>query len=245
MTQKEQDKRILELEELLIQNGIIEKPQELIPTYSFSKIGESKLQELFDIRLEFDKSRFNTWFNYNYQIPKDDIDFLSALLDKFSSVIYRFKEESLKVLFISQILNRVDFFSLEHRYTGLYDEPLIYKTDEFILNGETDFTFAKGVAKCEKPYFFIQEFKQEKGYSEPEYQLLAELISAVELNSQTIMKGAYIKGTIWRFVILERLDRHKYRYFVSINFDSTKLDDLKAIYKNLIFIKNEVLDREF
>jgi hypothetical protein len=55
------------------------------------------------------------------------------------------------------------------------------------------------------------------------------------------MKGAYIVGAIWNFVILEKLDKNKYQYFVSDNFDSTKIEDLTAIYKNLLFVKDEIM----
>ncbi|MFK5975047.1 MAG: hypothetical protein QM493_00945 [Sulfurovum sp.] len=42
--------------------------------------------------------------------------------------------------------------------------------------------------------------------------------------------------------ILEKLGKDKYQYFISSNFDSTKIDDLKDIYKNLIFVKNEIIE---
>ena len=57
------------------------------------------------------------------------------------------------------------------------------------------------------------------------------------------MRGAYIVGAIWNFVILEKVGVDKYQYYVSQNFDSTKIEDLKAIYKNLVFIKNEIIDK--
>jgi hypothetical protein len=57
------------------------------------------------------------------------------------------------------------------------------------------------------------------------------------------MKGAYIIGAIWNFVILEKLGKDKYQYFVSVNFDSTKIEDLKGIYKNLMYIKNEIIEK--
>jgi len=100
---------------------------------------------------------------------------------------------------------------------------------------------AQGLFKSEKPYFFIQEFKQGKTRKDPEPQLLAELISAVELNDESAMQGAYIVGAIWNFVILEKIEKHQYQYFVSENFDSTKIEDLKAIYRNLLFIQQEIL----
>jgi hypothetical protein len=40
---------------------------------------------------------------------------------------------------------------------------------------------------------------------------------------------------------LKELEKDSYQYFVSQNFDSTKIEDLKLIYKNLIFIKKEIL----
>ena len=47
-------------------------------------------------------------------------------------------------------------------------------------------------------------------------------------------------GGHWH-TILEKLERNKYQYFNSQTFDSTKIEDLKAIYKNLLFVKNEIL----
>ncbi|KOR31962.1 hypothetical protein TI05_10260 [Achromatium sp. WMS3] len=42
-------------------------------------------------------------------------------------------------------------------------------------------------------------------------------------------------------MILEKLGKEKYQYFVSSNFDSTKIDDLMDIYKNLLVIKEEII----
>ncbi len=58
-----------------------------------------------------------------------------------------------------------------------------------------------------------------------------------------MIKGAYIVGAIWNFVILEKVGKDKYRYFVSQNFDATKIDDIENIYKNLIFIKDEIMEK--
>ena len=116
-----------------------------------------------------------------------------------------------------------------------------YVTDKFILNGTVDFVVSEGLVVSKKPYFFIQEFKRHEEYGNPRPQLLAELITAVELNDWQFIKGAYITGENWHFVILEKLERHKYQYFISQQFDSTKIEDLTAIYKNLLFVKNEII----
>ena len=135
----------------------------------------------------------------------------------------------------------MEFKSYENEFREFYELPLTYKTDRFIFNGTVDFVVSKGLVDSKKPYFFIQEFKRSEEYGNPRPQLLAELISGVELNRWKFIKGAYIIGGNWHFVILEKLDTNKYQYFISQNFDSTKLEDLKKIYKNLLFIKNEII----
>ena len=41
---------------------------------------------------------------------------------------------------------------------------------------------------------------------------------------------------------LEKLGDNRYQYFVSANFDSSKIDDLKGIFRNLLFVKDEIVD---
>jgi len=233
-----------EIERLKQEIALLEGKKNQIPTYSFSKIGFDDLESLVDIRQNFnDIDIFKNWFNYNYNIPSSDIEFLENLIKKHIKVINIYFEEDLKVKFISPILNRVDFSMIDKNIRDFYNEKLIYKSEKFILSGETDFVVSKGIRKAREPYFFIQEFKKGFENSDPRPQLLAELISGLELNNQKFIKGAYIVGNIWNFVILEKLGDNKYQYFVSANFDSSKIDDLKSIYKNLMFIKNEVLEK--
>ncbi|NOQ35522.1 MAG: hypothetical protein GQ569_06455, partial [Methylococcaceae bacterium] len=132
---------------------------------------------------------------------------------------------------------------LEHKTCDFYEESLVYETDDFILKGITDFVVAKGLEYPEKPYFFIQEFKKGQQYSNPEPQLLAELISAIELNDYKQMKGTFIVGENWNFVILDKLAENQYQYFISHTFNSTNISDLKSIYKNLLFVKREIIEK--
>jgi hypothetical protein len=211
--------------------------------YRFSDMTFSKLKECVSIEREFDISNtFNNWFDFEYKLTDEENIFLEKLIDKYSIYLDGYKEETLKAHFVIPILNKIDFLIPEYKCSGLYEEKIVYEAEDFIFNGTTDFVISKGLVEAEKPYFFIQEFKQEKGTSDPEYQLVAELISAVELNNWTIMKGAYIKGINWKFVILEKLGKHKYQYFVSKSFDSTDIEKLKSIYKNLVCIKHEVIE---
>ena len=211
-----------------------------IKTYSFSKMRDSELNQLFDIEQKINKNIFNSWFDNDISITKDIYNFLEELLEEEKEYISFYDEEDLKMRFLSPILLKVNFKNSDFR--DFYDEKLVYKTEEFILNGEVDFTISTSLRVAKKPYFFIQEFKRAEDYSNPRPQLLAELIAGVELNSWDSIKGAYIVGAIWNFVILQRVKKHTYNYYISQNFDSTKIDDLTDIYKNLLFVKNEIIE---
>jgi len=214
-----------------------------IPTYSFSKIKLETLKDLVDIQHNFNNDIFGDWFSFSFDINQNIIVFLEVLLAKESRYIKYYNEENLKIKFLSPILNHIDFNLEEQEIKDFYESKIIYKNKNFILEGTADFTVSKGNVQALKPYFFIQEFKKGKVNTDPEPQLLAELISAIELNNEISMRGAYIVGAIWNFVILEKLGENKYQYFVSENFDSTKIEDLKGIYRNLMFVKNEIIEK--
>ena len=218
--------------------------EEGIATYSFSQIRFEELENLVNIEENIHKEEiFKQWFENGIKVSKDKVNFLKKLIKRNIKLIKFYHEEDLKVNFIMPLVNKIDFFLLDYNIRSFANEKLTYKTKKFIFNGEADFIFSKGIKKAEKPYFFIQEFKQEKTRKDPEPQLLAELISAIELNNEKSMRGAYIVGAIWNFVILEKLDKNKYQYFVSENFDSSKIGDLKGIYQNLVFVKEEIIER--
>lgn len=214
-----------------------------IPTYSFSKIKFEELESIVTIEQNFYENSFDIWFNYNHTIDEEEVAFLKHLIEINIKLINVYHEEDLKVNFIVPLITKVNFFMLDKKIRNFYNEKLTYKTDKFILNGETDFVISKGIKKATNPYFFIQEFKKGFISSNPQPQLLAELISAVELNNETSMRGAYIIGENWNFVILEKLGKDKYQYFASRTFNCTRIDDLKDIYKNLMFVKEKIIEK--
>jgi len=210
------------------------------PTYQYSKITTNILKKLVSIERRLDRNIFNQWFDYDTTISDETLSKFKTLINENELLIETYSEEDLKVNFLIPILNRVHFKSFENEFRDFYELPMNYETEAFIFNGTADFVVSKGLVESKMPYFFIQEFKkgQQEGY--PESQLLAELISGVELNQWQQIKGAYIVGSLWYFVILQKLDKNKYQYFVSKKFDSMRIEDLKIIYKNLLFIKADI-----
>jgi hypothetical protein len=193
-------------------------------------------------RIDHRQNKFDYWFHAPISLSSATIDFLQNLREQNSGLIDDYNEEDLKIYLISPLLNRINFILKEQEIRGFYQLPMCYHTDQFILQGTVDFVISKGLFHSKKPYFFIQEFKRSEEYSNPRPQLLAALISAIELNHWYAIKGAYVIGSHWHFVILQKLATAKYQYFISDNFDATKLSDLKLIYKHLVFIKHEIIN---
>ena len=234
-----------------------------IPHYQYSKLNFKILESIIDIKQNFlNETKFNDWFNTKHEVKENDIDFLDKLINKNKLLLDNYSEEDLKANFIIPLLNKVDFLLIDKEIRAFYEEKLFYETDKFTLGGTTDFLVSKGLKYAKKPYFFIQEFTPtpkpplpEKGEGtyinrsdslmkndDPEPQLLAEMVSAIELNSWNSIKGAYIIGANWNFVILEKVNKNKYQYFISSKFDSMKIEDLVNIYQYLISIKKEIID---
>ena len=181
-----------------------------IPNFQFSRIKDADLKKLVDIEENIDRSIFKDWFENSfflerYHLSKETLFFLEDLIKENEALIRSYKEEDLKIYFISPILNRINFKSFKYKIRGFYEEKITYKTENFSFSGTTDFLVANGLLESKQPYFFIQEFKKSEEFSNPRAQLLAELISGVELNHWRFIKGAYIVGAIWNFVILEKI----------------------------------------
>ncbi|MCB1180188.1 MAG: hypothetical protein KDK36_21600 [Leptospiraceae bacterium] len=217
------------------------EPISHVPTYQYSKINFEDLENIFDIEYSEARTAFEDWFKNSIELSEDIITFLKELLDKEGQYIEYYYEEDLKIKFISIILNKINFTLKDKKIKDFYEAKLTYKTDKFILTGTIDYVVSRGLQRAKIPYFFIQEFKKSIKNDDPRPQLLAELVSAIELNKFKSIKGAYVIGSIWNFVILEKLGENKYQYFVSENFDSTKIGDLKGIYRNLLFVKDEII----
>jgi len=204
---------------------------------SFSKIKFDELNQvvkLIGIPDIYD-TKFQEWFSYPYTLTKTELLLLERLLNQHKLYVSTYSEEELKAKLIIPILNSVEFMCGEIK--DWYERPLKAIINGVEISGYVDFMVAKGIKEPQRPYFFIQEFKKSKAKVDPEDQLLAELLVAIELTQTTIMRGAYIMGKAWNFVILEKQKNGQYEYYVSKIFDNTWLEDLKQIYINLQAIK--------
>ena len=203
---------------------------------SFSRITFEDLLELVDIREVIDYSVFEDWFRSDYSLSREEETFLENLLARNLRFLDTYLEEELKAQFIIPLLNKVDFFYGQAR--GWYERPLQARINHVLLHGRTDYMVASGIETPKEPYFFIQEYKQELGDRHPKNALLAEMMAALEINQARQMRGAYVIGKSWTFVLLNKNGEHCYEYFRSQDFSAIKPPELQGIYRNLQAIKS-------
>ncbi|GAK49448.1 hypothetical protein U14_00670 [Candidatus Moduliflexus flocculans] len=202
---------------------------------SFSHVTFADLQKLVNIRQVVNDAAFGDWFGYAYPLNPTERQLLAALVEEHRPFMLSYSEDELKMKFLAPLLNAVHFH--ENGIRDWYQRPLKATINQVTLNGYVDFMVAKGVEEPEYPYFFIQEFKKTKIEQDPKNQLLAEMLVAIETNQTNIMRGAFIIGQHWQFMMLVKTFSNTYEYMVSKSFDSAWLEELLQIYTNLQAVK--------
>lgn len=155
---------------------------------------------------------------------------LESLRLRLDDMINVLGEEDLKMYFISQLLNNVDFFHREYRM--FFDQNLSAEINNEIIGGNVDCLLAKGYQIPEEPFFFLQEYKGEgRKATDPLGQLLAAMIVAQKKNdNDNPLYGCYVNGRMWFFVSLENKN-----YAISSAYDTTQAElyEVVAILKKI------------
>lgn len=133
---------------------------------------------------------------------KAELERIRILLNRYADT---WNEEELKMYFISPLLNLIDF-NTEY-YKLFFERKLTAELNGIKLTGDVDAMIAGGSFDDPRaPYFCLHEYKQEKGKKEadPRGQLLAEMLAAQTLNSNSEMiYGCYMLGRFWFFATLK------------------------------------------
>ena len=197
----------------------------------FGNISPSELLKYFSIK---EKDSNNILDISKMTISKDSKNLLNKLISEHKSNFIDYSEKEIKMLFISPILH--DILLRGNNVREWYERDLSFEFENIILSGKTDFMLASGTIIPEEPYFFIQEYKKSIPNGHPKWQLLAELLVAININGNKEIIGSYTIGQYWHFVKLIKED-DKYILYSSDSYDSLKINDLIIIYKNLLAVK--------
>ncbi|MEM6298274.1 MAG: hypothetical protein AAF740_06260 [Bacteroidota bacterium] len=158
---------------------------------------------------------------------------LQRLLKKNVS---EWNEDELKIMFIDPLLVEADFNDLPN-YKVFSQRKASIVTENVQASGKVEWMVAQGKQIPRNPFFFLHEYKSEKGSgNDPLGQLLITMVYAQQENQNDMpIYGTYILGRFWFFVLLKDQE-----YSVSLAFDATKDADLIAILAILEKVKKAI-----
>ena len=192
----------------------------------------------FNIERVSDLPLLTQWLD----VPKNNP--LSPKIDKLriflSNNVEYWNEDELKMMFLAAFLGEFEFnnapfyrvFIQRKSSTQMFD----IETNE--VNERVEWFIATGKQTPKKPFFFLQEYKQEKNSgNDPLGQLLIAMVEAQILNedAKKPLFGCYMIGRFWFFIVLE--DK---KYSVSRAYDSTQIDELSEIVVVLERVKEHI-----
>ena len=184
------------------------------------------------------------WIESKEQITDFEKQLVFTLHQNTNYRINDWNEEGLKINFIAPLLAFINFNS--DKYTAFADEKMEVEVGEYLLTGKLDWFVAKGFYKPETNIFFLQEYKRGKGkISDPDGQLLAEMLASRTLNNQDneVMYGVVVIGRSWYFVVLKGKEYAMSNFYDSMNTEKLiEIFEILKASKKIIEQKIEVLE---
>lgn len=201
---------------------------------SFEKCMWEELTKLFDLERMKNMPALEKLVQVEISIDKDIQKNLERLNNLLIDNFWNWNEDELKMQFISPLLYLVNYNDSD-KYHPFSQRPLSLQTDTIELSGVVDWLLAHGVQIPTEPFFFLHEYKKEKGVdNDPLGQLLAAMLTAQQLNKNKnrVLYGCYVVGKDWYFVALEKKE-----YQTTLAYNATEIKQLEKIFAILCNIK--------
>ncbi len=190
----------------------------------------ASLKELYGLtRLSFSKDKqpeLREWLTAEGTLTDNEIKRLEFLRINLEKHVDGWLEESLKMRFISPVLEMVDYLYKEDPFYAFFDVNIVATIENHTLSAKPDLLLGVGVEdELRIPYFCLHEFKKSVPDKDPRAQLLVDMLISQTLNpKKQIVYGCYVIGKFWQFVVLE--DKN---YMISNSFDATDTQELHKI----------------
>jgi hypothetical protein len=208
----------------------------------FYQFKGAKVINTFGIRTLHQCENLDNWLDASDILNDFEIMTLNAALGRYNELGKSWNEEELKMHFISAIF-AVANPNVPHICKTYFERPLEGIVDNKQMHLITDCMIAspKLAGDPDKPYFFMQEFKQAQlwGKTDPEGQMLAAMLLAQEMNDDgNPIYGSFVIERQWYFATLKGRN-----YCQSQTYNSTKVNDLHQIVFILRKLKALIVDR--
>jgi len=205
---------------------------------AFRDISTQYLITTFQLKRIRKHPSLEEWLNMPYNISPEIKDKLVLLRDKLDMYGAYYNEGELKWKFLNPLIHLVDYES-DEQYDTFIERTIKAEVEGKKLRGVVDLILATGNIEPKAPFFFIHEYKKEKGTADDVIgQLLSAMLVAQQLNkNDQVIHGCYVMGRLWFFVVLTGKE-----YAISSGHIASN-DDLFAIYGMLMNMKKIIKDK--
>jgi hypothetical protein len=206
-------------------------------TKSFDKWDTDDVELTFNLRRLRTLPTLTTWLAGEHSTSQRENEDIEELRDSLLMNVNDWNEDELKFKFIAPFV-RLIRYDTEH-FRSFTQRTITAVINDVKLTGRLDFLVATGSSKPRKPFFFLHEYKKERGSdNDPRAQLLVEMLAARELNTTKYpLYGCYVVGRNWFFVVLEGSEYAESDAFVATQEDIFQifsiLREAKAIITRL------------
>jgi len=198
----------------------------------------AKLDDLVGLEEVEEMSALTEWLASHEDISDIERQLLENLRYKLSRNVNDWNETELTIEFIGPLLSLVNYSGKEFHFFA--QRSFAGQVGNLELSGKPDGMITSGKRLPRKPYFCFQEYKREKDpEGEPAGQVLAAMLVAQELNEHHHpIYGCYIKGSVWRFIVLKDKEYSISPIYVAdreeVSAIFTILKGLKSIIRELV-----------
>ncbi len=199
------------------------------------------LLDEFGVEVVDQNDALDFWLDYKLELSQEQASLLESCRINFIKQGDEWNEEELKLKFLG-FLFYIAEVELDKKIQTFFERPMSSEINNISISVITDCMIAtpkgKGVPKA--PYFFLQEFKKQKGDKhDPEGQMFAAMLVAQQFNNDHLpIYGAWLVGNQWRFTVL---DEKKYAF--SRYYDASDNEDLYKIVGAIRHLKSLILAR--
>jgi hypothetical protein len=201
---------------------------------SFEQWDTDQLELTFGLKQRDSLPALESWLASDHPVTGEERRFLTMLRDAAHKNVDAWNEDELKMKFIAPLLLLCNFDQERYRaFSGRKFKAVVQGVE---IGGEVDFVVATGRKTPREPFFFVHEYKRERGRErDPLGQLLAGMLAAQELNATPhLLYGCYVLGRNWFFVVLEGREYAVSDAFVSSQDDIFQILSIVKQAKELI-----------
>jgi hypothetical protein len=203
-----------------------------LPSRPFSRWTIDSVHMMGNLQAIVNHPVLSEWLQSTTTFSKEERSYLLHHQEILLQKIVTWNEEDLKMKFIAHVLAAADIDTNPVGYRTFFEATLKAPVNGENIVAKADMVVAMGIAEPRQPFFFLQEYKRERGGdTDPLAQVLAAMLMAQQLNDYThILYGCYIIGRNWFFVVL---DGNKYAVSNAYNSSDDDLFQIVAILRAL------------